>query len=359
MFGFGQTVPRFVRLLFGVLLPAVWLTGCAGQASRAEADNEIVPIGAPGPAELECLAPQVDEGTSAVLDSTQVRIERLVYHSSRWFDGLFGSSNTECAGDVSRGHIGAGLRWDQRDATRFRGRFRARVALPAIDRRARLVVGRGDADRFIDGSDEEDARSLPDRFTEFEDQEFLLGLGYSGEEGLQSGWDLGAGIKFSTPLDPYARIRYNLNPLVAERWLWRVTPQLFWQDSRGQGISLNNEIDFAAGRQWLFRSYTSLVEDDESQGLEWATKLTAYYSINHRSALAFSAFRSGEREYEVPIRDYGFEIRYRRSVFREWFFVEVLSSISYPKEFADEPRRRNFGVGIEFELQFGEWPERR
>ncbi|MEM8814225.1 MAG: hypothetical protein AAGE85_00210 [Pseudomonadota bacterium] len=344
-----------------VLLLSGMLVACAGR-TPAPVKTEPVRVSAvedPGPVELECEAPELQQDNAAMLDSTQVRIERLVYNSSRWFDGLFGSSSLECAGNVSRGYLGAGLRWDQRDGTRFRGRLRAKVALPAVSRRTRLIVGRGDADGFIDGSDEEDAQSLPDRFTEFDDQEFVLGLGYSRADGLRRGWDLGAGIKFSTPLDPYARVRYDLNPLVAERWLWRVSPQVFWQDSRGSGVSLINVVDFAASRKWLFRSWTSLVEDKKSEGLEWASKFTAYYSISRRSALGLSAFRSGEREAEVSITDYGFELRYRRSVLREWFFVELLTSVSYPRELAIEERRRNFGVGVEFELQFGHWPERQ
>ena len=39
--------------------------------------------------------------------------------------------------------------------------------------------------------------------------------------------------------------------------------------------------------------------------------------------------------------------------------MELLTRLSYPREFRVEERERNIGVGIEFEMQFGEWPNRR
>ena len=109
----------------------------------------------------------------------------------------------------------------------------------------------------------------------------------------------------------------------------------------------------------MFRSWTSLVEDEVSDGIDWTTTLSAYQSVNDRSAFVYVLFASGETDFEVQPRDYGFELRYRRSVLREWFFVELLTSISWPRELLEETRERNLGFGIEFEMQFGEWPSQR
>ncbi len=336
------------------------LAGCAANRSEPELPPEF---GAPALGDkpgIDCQAPSLSESEDPdLLDVTQVRVEQIVYGTSRWFDGLFGKSNVECAGNVSRGYVSTGVRWDQRDGAKLRARFRASVALPAMSRRARLVVGRGDADRFIEGTEDENIQTLPDRFNSFDEQEFLVGLGYSSRAGVRKGWDFGAGVRLSNPIDPYVRMRYHLNPVISERFLWRVTPQLFWQNTRGAGVSLVNTFDVAVSEAWLVRHWTSLVEDEVSEEMDWTTKLTAFQNVSTRTALAYSLFASGETGLEVPLRDYGFELRYRRRIFREWFFIELLSSISYPQEFVDEERERNLGVGIEFELQFGEWPNRR
>lgn len=340
------------------LLPVLLLSACASAPPAEEPEEFTEPAPGDSP-ELSCEAPELEPDDSELLDATQVRIEQVVYSTSRWFDGLFGESRVECAGNVSRGYVSTGLRWDQRDGTRFRARFRASVALPALSRRANLIVGRGDADRFIEGTDDENIQTLPERFNDFTEQDFLLGLGFSRNAGLRKGWDFGAGVKLSGPLDPYLRARYHLNPIVADRVLWRVTPQLFWQDSRGKGLSITSTFDVAATETWLFRHWASAVEDDVSEGIDWTTKLTAFQNISPKVAIAYSAFASGETLRDVPLRDYGVEIRYRKRILREWFFIELLGSLSYPREFLEEVRERNLGVGIEFELQFGEWPNRR
>ena len=41
--------------------------------------------------ELECLAPALKTSDPDLLDSTRVYIHRVVYGTSRWFDGLFGT----------------------------------------------------------------------------------------------------------------------------------------------------------------------------------------------------------------------------------------------------------------------------
>ena len=57
-------------------------------------------------------------------------------------------------------------------------------------------------------------------------------------------------------------------------------------------------------------------------------------------------------------KDYGVELRYRRQISRDWLFIELLTFVSWPRELAIERREANPGVGIEFEMQFGDWPGR-
>ena len=53
-----------------------------------------------------------------------------------------------------------------------------------------------------------------------------------------------------------------------------------------------------------------------------------------------------------------FEVRFRRRILRDWFFVELSARVGWPREFLIEERETNLGIGIEFEMQFGDWPGR-
>jgi hypothetical protein len=45
---------------------------------------------------------------------------------------------------------------------------------------------------------------------------------------------------------------------------------------------------------------------------------------------------------------------YRRRLHRDWLFLELRSSITWPRETLLENREANLGVGAAVELQFGE-----
>ncbi len=358
-----------------VLLAGTLLAACGGQRTEPEpqspepvvieADDTVAgeppapgTAGAEGSAvdakPVDCVPPAQVFEEDPFLERTQKQVYHVVYHSSRWFDGLFGSSDVQCAGSVSRGFIGPGVRWDQRDGFKGQFRFRADVALPALSDRANLVIGRVDTDDFVDGSADNNINSLPSRFNRFNEQDLVLGVGFNNVGGLRRGWDLGLGVKVRSPLEPYARLRYHWNPVVSDRWLWRIIPQVFAQTNRGEGASLTNVIDFAPSDEWLFRLWSIGTREDEVEGTAWTGKFTAFKSLERQSAIGYSIYANGETENEVELLDYGFEIRYRRSVFRRWFFVELTTSLSWPREFLDEERESNVGVGVEFNLFFGE-----
>jgi hypothetical protein len=45
---------------------------------------------------------------------------------------------------------------------------------------------------------------------------------------------------------------------------------------------------------------------------------------------------------------------YRRRVHLEWLFLELRSSITWPRETLLEPREADWGAGIALEMLFGE-----
>ena len=130
------------------------------------------------------------------------------------------------------------------------------------------------------------------------------------------------------------------------------------QNQRGAGISVQNTLDHVLNEDWMLRSWSIFVAEEEVEGVSWTTKLVAYQSLSRKAAMSYAAYASGETDYEVPLRDYGIELRYRRQISREWLFIELLTYMNWPRDFLIEQRERNIGVGIEFEMQFGDWPGR-
>ena len=124
----GSCIPPARRALVAVFCTSLWLGACGGQrvvdepAPADAAGDGVETAGETADTPADCVPPQRVFDEDPMLEKTQKTVYRVVYHSSRWFDGLFGSSDVQCAGTVSRGYIGPGIRWDERDG--LKGRFR-------------------------------------------------------------------------------------------------------------------------------------------------------------------------------------------------------------------------------------------
>ena len=324
----------------------------ASQIDKTNVESQIEP------ADAESGEAGDETKNEPLLDRTQRTVDSMVLGTTQRVDNLFGAAGVEEEASVTRGRLSVGGQWDQRDGIRSRFRLRARYRLPALSSRTALILGRGDAEDLIDGTGDDNVDTLPNRFNDFEDEDWLFGIGYSRDGNLRRGWSFGAGVKMATPVEPYVRATYRWNRTFGEQWLWRVEPRLFVQSQRGAGVSFQNTVDYAAGQDWLLRSWSIGVVEEEVEGLSWTSKLIAYHHLNRKSAFSYAVYGIGETQFEVPIKDYGIELRYRRQIAREWLFIELLGRLNWPREFLEEVRESNFGVGIEFELQFGSWPGR-
>jgi len=351
---------------FVFVLISVALAACAsgkpqrdGQASNAD-EPKVMQDYPKSDSEQTVETTTVEEAKKApLLDRTQQRLFGITSGAAQKFDNLFGSADVEEEATVSRGRLSVGGQWDKRNEFKKRVRLKARVALPAINERTSLIFGRGEADELVDGSDDANIDSLPSRFNDFDDEDWLLGIGYTRDAELKRGWSFGAGVKLATPLEPFLRATYRWNKTFSDDWLWRVEPRLFVQSQRGAGLSLTNTLDHVIFENWLLRSWSVAVVEEEAEGVAWTSKLIAYQDLPNNSAFSYAIYSTGETDYEVPVKDYGIELRYRRQMSREWLFVEFLTYVSWPREFLIEEREPVVGVGIEFEMQFGDWPGRR
>lgn len=346
---------RRTRYAFPAVLVCLITAGCAGSSPSRPAEESATPVSAEATRDTVADEPELTQAQrQALLDRSQQVVAAVVNNTALWFDGLFATAELENRTATTTGRLALGSRWDERDGLKKRVRFAARVPLPELQRRVRLVLGRSDTDDLLDGSESNELKTVPDEFNDTEDEDWFLGLGYRPAGNLASGFDTGVGVTFAAGgLRPYAQAHYKLNRVFGEDWLLRVRPRVFWRDDRGGGVSLSTILDYSVSRNWLLRSWAVLVDERDTDGVRWTGKLLAYQSLSGRSAFSYNVFATGDTKREVEVDDYGFEVRYRRRVFREWLFLELSTGVSWPRQLLVEPRESNFAVGAELEMHFG------
>ena len=92
----------------------------------------------------------------------------------------------------------------------------------------------------------------------------------------------------------------------------------------------------------------------ETEGVRWYSTATLYQRLGNGRAMAYQAAISGETDRDVEIVDYGARVIFRRQIYREWLFLELRTSLTWPRDSLLEDREPNWGAGAAIEMQFGE-----
>ncbi len=374
-------MPGAVRTLGALGLAWLLAASCLGSAPALALDESPPPLApaaadraaAADPAEVADTAEMADPGSAAsaatsrvvtcrvqqpafgFLDRAEAALYRTLCGTTLWFDGFFGEPTLYEGAGETYGRLSVGSFWDERNGLEPRVRLRARVALPALEHRLRLLVGLGDPDELVDGTADSYSERTVQSFTTERDDELLLGLGYSPSGDPRRGFDLEGGLRLELPLTPYAGVNYRWYEQLGEDWFVRMRLRGFWLgDEDGLGTSLTTNLDYAASRAVLLRWATFSRVTQATDDLEWRSRLTAFQRIGQDRAVSYALFVAGESGAEVPLQDYGLELRYRRRAFTPAFFVELAAGVSWPRGSVSETRELNPGAGVDFELHFGE-----
>jgi hypothetical protein len=289
------------------------------------------------------------------------RIDRLrrgvrdrVCGAARWFDGLFGDAREHAdAYGNSYGRLGLALNWDELDETDLQGRFRARLALPALGERFNAEIGRDDRETFVDDS-YDDAAFLPGSFSDDRYAQWRAGVNFLAQARARSVFDVGVGLELDTPLNPYVRARLRYFAVPNDQLLVTLRGTGFWEDAQGVGLTLGADADWSLDDRLLLRFAQTATASQITEGVRWRSRLSLYQALDERSALRYEASIQGQTDGVHP--DYrGLRLTYRRSVWREWLFLE-LSGRVFSADDRDPSRRCSSCVGasIGFEMLFGD-----
>ena len=293
------------------------------------------------------------------LDRSQKRVYQSVCNTVAWFDGFFGDRRFDNAYRETFGRVSLSQFWDQYDGFDTRFRFRAKLALPALNDRTKLLIGRGDERELIEGQKQTPSDAIPSNFNQVQDDSFLFGLGYTKNRGLKRGFDLSVGVKLRVPPDPYVKAKFRRAWNFSESTLFRLSPVVYWKLEEGFGATLGGTLDHILTDTLVLRWQASgnISEDKEVEGVAWNNWFTLFQALADRKALSYAVFVIGETKAEVQTQNFGGELRYRRSVFRKWLFLDLVTSYSWPRFVLEEEREGNFGIGAGFEMFFGPVPD--
>jgi len=290
---------------------------------------------------------------AAGLDEMRAGLERGVCSTARFVDRLFGREHEYSEYEYeANGRAGLSLGWNEQDEFDVDTRFRASVNLPQINERFNATIGRASPDEYLAGE-----LAFSPAVASFSDDapaEWFAGLGYSAHRARDSRFDLGAGMKLETPLNPYANARYRHYLYRGQNVLLTLRTTAFVENDEGFGLTQAFDIDRVLSPAYLLRFGNSVRLSEETNGVRWRTRAAFYHAIDYRRAMRYQAFAHGETDGTQPDL-YGVHVTHRRSMWRDWLFVEFGGELFW----ADGPLPSDrcnacIGASIGFEILFGD-----
>jgi hypothetical protein len=313
----------------------------------------------PLPIEPRALPPDPTElcqdrpGEAAWIDRVHAGLYRTICLSAARFDGFFGNARFDDEYEATHGSLSIGALWDERDQWDPGIRFRAHVRLPQLSERFNAFIGRLDPDEYVTDL-RDDFDTLPRQFARADDDAVLLGLGYRQPARPGGHFDAGVGAKLGWPLEPYVKGTYRLAVPFLRGNVLRLHETIFWQEDEGAGATTRIDLERLLSEAFLMRWTGSGAFTEETEGVRWFSALTLYHNLGDGRAFAYEAGVSGDTDRDVRIADYGLRAIFRRRLHREWLFLELRSSITWPRETQLERREANWGGGVAVEMSFGE-----
>ena len=325
--------------------------GAASPGAEAEGPHDVL-ASKESPARDGCRGETPPDAQR--IDNVRASLERGVCSTARFVDRVFGRENQYSEyEDDTNGRASVALGWDEDDGVEVDTRFRASVALPRINERFNATIGRASSDEYL--ADEIGVfNPAVSQFSDDDPVEWFAGLGYRAMSTRDSRFDLGAGVKLESPLNPYANARYRHYVYVGDDLLLTLRTTAFVENDEGFGVTQAFDVDKVLGPKSLFRLSNSARYSEDTRGLRWRVRPALYQAIDYRRAMRYEAFVRGETDGRQPDL-YGAAVTHRRSAWRDWLFLEFGVQLFWSEPTDRSERcRACVGAAIGIEILFGE-----
>jgi hypothetical protein len=287
-------------------------------------------------------------------EQTQEVVRSWSCRSFRWFDSWWGDKYDFDENAVN-GLLTFGARYTEYFGFDPKLRFRVRAPLPNLTRRWDVILGRVDEEAFVTDTQGQDRTFYnPGAIDRGQEDAWLLGLGHFGTA-RRRGWDYSVGVRLRMPPAPYVKAQWYYNKDFTEHTDLRFRQTFFWRLDQGFGTTSRGDFAWGIDEHNVLRWEGFGTAHDKVQGVQWYAGQTWYHLFGNRSAFSLRSFIRGETRAEVPLQEYGIDVIWRRPFTREWLYLSVGPSVTWPREAMEDQRKLSLGFNLWLEMEFGDW----
>jgi len=292
---------------------------------------------------------QSDEGRSSPLvDRIHQGFETRLDKYAQYFDNFFADERSdEEAGHSQIRLIGSFLHTES-GGLKFTPQVRARLTLPHLKNRVNLLIDTesdditGLADQGSDTLTTSEPRNETNIAIQLV-QKRTTEIGISHRIGLTLKGDL---------LNPKARSQIRFTWQTSKRDLVRFTQAVFLE--RLDGFGQESRLDFerllhrkTPNSSSLLRVTLRGLTSEASDGYEWSLPIEVLNALPNQRAYAYGGSISGVTDSDCGITNSAVFFRYRQSLWRDWFYIDLTPQLEWPKA---EGRNTTAKIKLSFEI---------
>jgi hypothetical protein len=280
---------------------------------------------------------------SVILDMIEKEKERVESQNLRavqWVDSFFSDPAYEAEVATSQFRIRPEVRYRNEQGWGGTVKFSFKFRLPNLERRVSLVGGSSDFDEDFDAAVDEDVN------------EPAIGLQFFGKEREKWGSSLSVGLKFNE-FAGFVGPRFRYNTKWSERSSFRFIQKILWQTNNEWQLRSRFDFNFAVNERFFFRQmfdarWRGEYSDEEGYRTRVSSILTR--RLPNSAGLQSEATMIFHTEPDLHVNEYIVALRYRKRVWRDWFYYEIVPQLAWEKEF---DYRTNPGIRLRFEVFYG------
>lgn len=309
------------------LFPGLALALSMGCTISTAQDTTRQPEPAPNPDEETWY----DSGHSAATGSAD--------ELAQWVDSFFGLPQADLESATSIIRLRPQYQYDEEDGSDWKLRATGQLRLPRLNQRLSLVFIGQDGEfgeEFYDPARSDGDSSVALQYQIRDDEHHRLDLLVGGKSGPKG--KVGMRYRYQVPFMQRNRFRFS--------------EELSWVGGDGFGTLSRFDIDHLLSQRTLLRWANRGEYSEESNGLEWSSRVAWVKRLDKRRAASVFTFIRGDTDPDL-LKSYGVGLSFRRRYLRDWLFLELEPRYAWRKGKQDEERDGVYSVRLRLEIIIG------
>ena len=248
-------------------------------------------------------------------------------------DGFFAGRAAEIRTNGSFLRLGFETKYEKNGELKLDPILRFKLDLPTTEERLKLVVESDSLEQKSLGEANRD-RTLTKDERSSTDTTGSLQLVSAPERKWKASTSIG--LRFRNPPDPFWRAKAKRKWDISNDWTFRVLQSLYYfhEDGWGETTRLVFEKQLSS---YFFRTRSEAKWEHNERTMEYAQVFSLKKELSTTRAIRYQLGILGENQPTVRTTDYYVNAAYRRLIYKDWLFYEMIPELLFPRDDSFKP----------------------